>query len=234
MMERPDRESSGELPRAFEPPLLTGQRRVLVEALSGKSVKSDRPIRMYREALRAIERNDGPEAVHVAAYELREMMESLPAMLDVPLVSHDQLQGKVQYLAERWVVCSNHSACRTGTDWSGVLDQHLRLYIESTTEFFQWREANLPSRQQQAVVILRRLLPADVPMPQPLLDRRLSEWRALRDYFNSLTHHGREANRDQFLERMGELETFLLDHLSPRTFEDQDEIDRLILEAEAQ
>ena len=70
-------------------------------------------------------------------------------------------------------------------------------------------------------------------MPQPLVEKRTTEWKDLLRYFNSLTHHNHEPALAQFLEKLGALETFLLEHLAPRTFEDQDEIDRLIREAEA-
>jgi len=188
---------------------------------------------MYVEALRALERNDGLEAHHVAAYELREMMQALPTALDLPVVRHTQVTDRIRLLSKRWKTCSDQSACLTGSAWGGVLDEPLRRFLQAATEFFVWFEEDVPSRRRETALVLSHLLPADYPMPQPLVDKRTAEWKHMLDYFNSVTHHDKDATEAEFLRELGELEAFLLEHLAPRTFEDQDEIDRLVLEAEA-
>ena len=49
-----------------------------------------------------MERADGPESLHVAAYELREFMNELPRALNVPVVQYDQLIAKVQSFVGDW------------------------------------------------------------------------------------------------------------------------------------
>jgi hypothetical protein len=58
-------------------------------------------------------------------------------------------------------------------------------------------------------------------------------WFKLRDYFVGIAHHGGEPSLDEFRQYLGELERFLLDRLSPRTFSDMDEIDFLIAQGES-
>lgn len=234
VIEPPEPNQGVDEPRAAEPPLLTGQRRVLVEALSAKSTKSGRAIRMYEEALQAIRRDDGPEALHVAAYELREMMGALPALLDLPVVHPDSIRNRVQRLSEQWQACADRSTCRKGAVWDGQLDGPLQVFIKEAIEFFKWVEDDIPTRAKEAAAILGRLLPAESPMPQALIDKRTSEWKEIIGFFNSLTHHNSDPVPARFFEQLEALEVLLLEHLAPRTFEDQDEIDRLIRDVEDQ
>ena len=65
---------------------LSGQQRALAEALIRKSKRGSAPVlRMYVAALQAMSRADEPEALHIAAYELREFMIALPSLLAVPV-----------------------------------------------------------------------------------------------------------------------------------------------------
>jgi hypothetical protein len=61
---------------------------------------------------------------------------------------------------------------------------------------------------------------------------RTDEWSDLLQYFNSRAHHNVDVESREFRRRVEELEIFLLEHLEPKTFDDQGEIDRLIGEAE--
>lgn len=226
-------ESAANPPTPAGPGLLTAQRRLLVDALRAKSAKSDRMIGMYDEALQAIQRNDGPEALHTAAYELRELMRALPAALDLPVVLPVQVQDKAKGLAKGWDVCTNQSGCLQGTEWDGAIDEPLKRFLSQASDFFKWMAEELPNRQKETAVVLERLLPASFPMPKALIDKRLAEWKRLLGYFNAILHHNEVPTLGELLERLEALETFLLDHLVPRTFDDQDDIDRLISEVEA-
>ena len=225
-------------PSPFNPPipvgpgLLTGQRRVLIEALRAKSPKSERVVEMYSEALRAIQRNDGPEALHTAAYEIREFMRALPAALDLPVVLPVQIQDKANGLAKHWEACTIGSKCLQGGEWDGAIDEPLRRFLARAVDFFKWMVEEVPNRQKETAIVLQRLLPAAFPMPKALMDRRLTEWKRLLRYFNAILHHNEVPTFGELAGRLEELETFLLEHLTPRTFSDQDAIDRLIEEAE--
>lgn len=229
----PDPGSPTDLPRTDRGPEWTGRRRVLVEALARKGgAKSERAIGMYVEALRAIERNDGPESLHVAAYELREFMNALPQVLDLPVVPYEQLKAKVLTFVAEWKKKAAKTSCLKDGDWEGPIDDHLRVVLESTTTLVSWVEQQIPSRRTEAEAILRRLAPTEHPLPGALMEMRTGEWSELLGYFNHYTHHNNDPDPIEFRSQVDRLEGFLLDHLEPRTFEDQGEIDRLILEVE--
>ena len=61
---------------------------------------------------------------------------------------------------------------------------------------------------------------------------RIDEWSGLLRYFNHCTHHNSDPDPAELRERVERLERFLLDHLEPRTFDDQGEIHCLIQEVE--
>ncbi len=100
-------------------------------------------------------------------------------------------------------------------------------------EFVAWVEKQVPTRRTEATWVLKQLLPTEHSMPAPLLKTRVDEWSDLLRYFNSLAHHNTVADGPQLAARVNDLEVFLLEHLEPRTFDDQDAIDRLIAESEA-
>jgi len=213
--------------------VFSGQARVLVEALRRKSAKSERAIGMYREALRAIARNDGPECLHVAAYELREFMNALPRALDLPILDYEQLMSKVQSFVKDWRVQATKSDCLKADSWEGTIDGALRNLLKSNEVFVAWVEEQAPSRRAEASLVLEKLAPTGNPLPSSLMRMRTDDWSGLLRYFNQGTHHDSEPDPVEFTLNVGRLETFLLDHLEPRTFEDQTEIDRLISEVEA-
>ena len=220
-------------PAPLGPGLLTGERRALIEALRAKCPNSERIIEMYQEALRAIQRNDGPESLHSAAYELREFMRALPAALDLPVVLPAQVQDKVRGLAEHWESCTSRSSCLNDGEWAGPIDEPLSRFLLRAFEFFNWMAEEIPNRQKETAVVLQRLLPASFPMPKALVNRRLAEWKRLLGYFNATLHHNEVPTFNELTNRLEELDTFLMDHLAPRTFDDQDAIDSLIGEVEA-
>ncbi len=188
---------------------------------------------MYMEALRAIARNDGPESVHVAAYELREFMNALPQALDLPLESYEQLREKVQTFVASWQKKSKESACLRDGSWGGIIDIALRDLLTSIGVLVSWVEAQIPTRSAEAKLVLEKLSPTDRPLPSPLMTMRTNDWSGLLNYFNNCTHHNSEPDPVEFKQNVERLEIFLLEHLEPRTFEDQAEIESLIAEVEA-
>lgn len=228
----PASEGPGDRPKPEPASELTRQGRMLVDALTRKSRKSQRAVGMYMEARRAMVRNDSPESLHVAAYEVREFMNELPRALDVPVVSYGQLVEKVQGLIAAWKARSSKSKCLKDGKWDGQIDRNLRRLLGSITKFAKWVEEQVPSRSAEAALVVQKLAPTEHPFPGVLLKIRTDEWAELLQFFNGLTHHNSDPDPLEFTQRLETLERFLLDHLEPQTFADQSEIDRLIREVE--
>ena len=75
--------------------------------------------------------------------------------------------------------------------------------------------------------------PSIESLPEPLRRFIYKDWDDLQKYFNSVCHHNREPDEQEFRERRDELEKFLLERLlPPRTFADFDDIDAIITEGE--
>lgn len=187
---------------------------------------------MYLEALSAIDRVGTVESLHVAAYELREFMNALPTVLDVPVASYPHMKVKVNELVAWFERESVKSESFSDGIRSGDIDGHAGRLLEKLGEFAMWWRTNVPSRRHEIKAVLRELTPIDRPMPEVLWDARSGQWSNLLGYFQGVTHHQKRPALDEFLERLGLLEEFLLDYLEPRTFEDLDEIDSVIAEAE--
>jgi hypothetical protein len=231
MPELPSEQPDDRTAQEIAIPVLGGSRRVLHQALGRKSAPWGI---MYRAALQAIGRVDDPEGLHVAAYELRELMVALPKRLDVPMPAHNERMGdKVRALAERWTRTTARSACRNGDTWQGEIDEVLRVFLTGISEFFTWLTANNPRRKDEAAEALKRLDPTGRPLPRPLASIRVDEWNELLGYFNGVAHHNVTPDRDEFLRYVEALERFLLDHLEPRTFEAFDQIDQLLKRTES-
>lgn len=210
---------------------LTAEASALVEALARKSQKSRRAIDMYLEARRAMTRRN-QESLHVAGYEMREFMNALPRALDLPIVPHQQLNSRLQVFVAECKIKARSSACLRDGEWDGSIDRQLKLLLESLMSFVKWVEEHVPSRRAEAVTVLHRLAPTTYPYPLALVNIRANEWRDLLRYFNGCAHHESDPDPVEFQRQVEALEQFLLDHLEPRTFEDQDEIDRLIQEVD--
>lgn len=186
---------------------------------------------MYLEARRAMAKGN-QESLHVAGYEMREFMNALPRALDLPIVPREQMNDRIQAIVSEYKEKTRNSACFSDGEWDGSLDKQVERLVRSLMKFVKWLEQHVPSRRVESMSVLQRLAPTEHPYPLALMNVRADEWKELLRFFNGCAHHDGDPDPTEFGQRVESLERFLLDHLEPRTFEDQDEIDRLIKEVE--
>ena len=160
-------------------------------------------------------------------------MNALPQALDLPLVRYEQLRGKLQTFVASWQEKSKRSACLSNGSWGGIVDNALRDLLTRIGVFVSWVDAEIPTRTAEATLVLEKLSPTDRPLPSALMTMRTNDWSELLKYFNNCTHHNSVPDPVEFRQNVERLEIFLLEHLEPRTFEDQAEIESLIAEVEA-
>lgn len=185
--------------------------------------------RMYLGALRVLGDEANPEAVPLAAHDLRELMEKLPWSLDVPIrASVGEVGSRVGNLRRLWERTVRTSACYNSGQWQGPIDSPLRRLLNELNRFFTWLSSNYRPRRDEATLALRQL---DGRIPDQLERRKVETWMDLFDFFCDVAHHRVDPSREEFSRRLDELEQFLLDRLQPRTFADFDEIDKLLEEA---
>ena len=233
MSELPEDAPSGR-PSGSDALVLSGQQFALIQAIERLELPSERPLHMYREALRAIQRVDSPESLHVSGYEIREMMNALPPLIGVSSLPRRELAAETRHLQNSWISNAIRSGCHDNGNWKGEVDNRLRSFLKKAGSFLEWFAKNDLTRRQEGVEMFKRFPEGDVPTPQALRDLGPERWSELLKYFNSTTHHDVAVSQQEFLERLGELEALLLAHLSPATADDQDAIDALISEVEGQ
>jgi hypothetical protein len=226
-------ETPSDRPTAPDSVVLTGQQFALVQALQRLGPASDRPLQMYREALHALRREDSPESLHVAGYEVREMMNALPALMGVSPLPHRELSNEARVFSESWSKHATTSGCHDGGQWSGQIDSPLKKFLRKAGAFVEWFGSNVRTRRQESAAMFGKFPEGDLPTPQALREMSVEQWGGLLYYFNTTTHHDALPSRQEFLKRLSELEALLLAHISPKTVDDQDAIDALIAEAEA-
>ncbi len=212
-----------------EPLRLTGRQKALHDALLGRD---PRLAEMYRGAIVALSNLGNPERFPQAAHSIRELLEKMPVYLGFcPRVGGVALAVKVNELRNVWEVAASTSPYIKGNSSSSI-DRTLGQYIRKSREFFEWLDADRPLRVSQVRSTLHGLDPSPRKLPPALTDLRISEWQGYQEYFVKLSHHRNQIDEDEFLSWLDALEIFLLDRLRPRTFHDQEDLLKMIEEAE--
>jgi len=187
---------------------------------------------MYRAATVLINDPSYPDALALSAHAMRELMEKLPRVLDVPAGQNFQMGSRVKSLAEGWERAQAISACKSDDGWSGTIDEPLGGFLEDADTFFHDRARDWISQTQAASSLMRRLEPSGSPMSPTLSKVQVEAWRRTHQYFISVAHHHhvyekRDTDLDEFLQHMRAVELLLLQKLRPRTAADYAEIDDL-------
>jgi len=207
---------------------LDAQERALSDALAAKD---PRLAQMYLGAITVLMQVNNPDRLALASHGLREVMEKIPRYIDVETAALDEKLGEqVRTLEDVWMKATGESSCRQSETWSGQIDLPLVRLLDHLAAFFEWLAKHRPRRRSAIMDAMRQLDPSGMSLPEPLERRTYKTWDNLQRYFNNVSHHNWETNEEQFEERRDELEEFLLDKLSPRTFADFDEIDAIIRE----
>lgn len=189
--------------------------------------------RMYLGALFVLADEANPDRIALSAHGFRELMEKLPAHMDVGMPAHaGSLTSEAKNARIAWGRASNQSSCRKpdGT-WSGAIDAPLRKAIKAMEALFTWLDANKPRRRDEIDLALTRLDPGGRGLPAPLQSLNIAHWETMQDFFVPHSHHKRRSPVEEFEKWVEALERFLLERLVPRTFDDHDAIDEILKEA---
>lgn len=185
---------------------------------------------MYQGGLAVFENSGHADRFAQCAHSLRELMEKIPECLDVPMRAQgERLTVKVRELEGSFAGARESTGCFSESNgWHGRVDRHLRSFLLRADGFFEWFASHYPRRRAEAQSALMRLDSSGRPLPEPLGSLNVDAWFAMREYFQSVAHHRRVAEEGELRGWVDALERFLLERLVPRTFDDFDEIDRLL------
>jgi hypothetical protein len=187
---------------------------------------------MYYAAV-AVLQTELPDRLPLCAHEMREFIEKLPLELaGVPGESAQgpQLGDQVNALVNEYDLAARNSRTRSDGEWTGM-DGHVTRLLRKLDEFVRWFRQH-PTRREQAIGGLQRVDPTPAGLPRLLVEADARVWLQWRRYFNLVAHHSLEASEAEFEGQLAAVESLLLQRLAPPTFENQDEISRLIAEVE--
>mgnify|MGYP001558515587 CR=1 FL=1 len=187
---------------------------------------------IYRGSIVVLGDETNPDRLALSAHGLRELMEKIARYRDVEVKSREggSLTDQANRLEDQWKGATNSGNFSNG-EWKGDIDSPLRTFLGHVAIFFQWKRTNRPRRREAAAEVLRRMEKSGTSLPPRLREMNAKTWLEMRDYFENISHHNDRSHPDEFGEWMGALENFILERLQPRTFEDDDAIDRLLREA---
>lgn len=216
-----------------DPPLgseLRGQQLALYEAISERNGDF---ASWYRGARIAVENTGNPEGLVHAAHSIRELMNNLHRIGDLPVQADaGRLNDKFEAMRSTWDRAKRRSDCYSDDGgWRGEIDDHARRAFAAVDEAIRWQAENRVRWQEQHLATIRQLDVAHDELPSWIENAFVVQWASLRDYFVGVSHR-RGTDRAEFLAALDVFEKFVLERLRPRTFEDQRVLDEAIAEAE--
>jgi len=211
-------------------PGFSAQQAALMRALGVR----DRSLsEMYHGAIRVLGDQENPDRFAQCAHSVRELMEKLPEILDVPTKAlKENLKPKVSDLKMVYLRVRDRTNCFSTNGWVGSIDGHLRTFLQRAEEFFDWFVKHHPTRREELHGALVKMEGSNRELPAPLALRNVDYWEEMRNYFQAVAHHRKESNEQELNLWLDALERFLLDRLAPRTFSDFSAIDAIIQKGE--
>jgi hypothetical protein len=196
--------------------------------------KSEKAGNWYRGGLSALANSTNPDRLPQAAHSIRELMDNLPTLVEVPAEADKAgLGDKFKALITTWERARRASSCHSNGVWTDrPIDIHLRRALSAVDSTIEWYQANRVTRRESAVALIRRLDVSDRVLPRSVENTLSRDWARLRDYFVKVCHHGRETDDAEFNTNLYALERFVLDRMKPKTSAEQATLDQLIEEAE--
>ncbi len=183
---------------------------------------------MYLGALVVLGDTQNPDRFALSAHGIRELVDNMPRHLGVKVVYLGQkLSDKVGEINRGWTSIRPRLAdCNSGSQLS--IDEEIASFFCKLDQLLADSEAIAPGQDQELAEVLRLLDGSRSILPPALEKRNVSGLRALAGFFVRVLHHSTEPREDEFRNRLDLLESFLLDQLRPRTFEEHAALDALL------
>ncbi len=216
---------------APEESVLSGRQKALFQALGKKDTQL---AGMYVGALHVLKSASNQDRIAQAAHSLRELLEKLPRILDMPVQAKPpSMMDKIRPLEKIWSKAKTESPCLKTGGASTAIDSPLRKFLDEAEVFFSWLSSDRPTRKQQAAKVVRGLDPLKKALPQAIERLHVDEWDGYREHFELVSHHTTVDDLEEFTRWVDGVEGYLIDRLIPRTFDDFTALDRIIGEGEA-
>lgn len=220
---RPDRDDR---PSAKLPRTLTLTQMAFLDALSSKRhVLAD----MFRAALTALDTIAGHERFVLAAHEMREIMQLVFPIFDVPKRNTGIQDFDLLPLQKRW---NEAKAQMQNGAWTGTVDGPLAAFLDEFDKQWSQRDQAFLTRKERVRTFWLRSDPPGIRADEESIAKICDEWKRLSNYFNGVAHHNKTTDDGEFNEQCSQCVELLLNRLRPRPYADYQELDALIGEVE--
>jgi len=198
---------------------------VLIKKLA---VKNSNLANIYYGALWALQQEENPDRLALAAHDFRELMEKFPLYVNIGIRPSVSMGSKVNELKTLWTRLINSHRWQDKL-WEGLIDVNIAELLRFLDSFFEWHEKEVPSKTDKVIQVFRELDPTKRKIPYSLEKLNAQFWRTMNEYFQGVSHHGNtNTSYDEFCEYVYSLEQFLIERIERRTFDDHSEIDSII------
>lgn len=207
------------------------------EKRNGDGLKVYGLSRIYYGAVYAMDDSENADHFAHAAHGLRELMEKLAwsvpsAQVPSPKGSPPGLKALVHELHGAWGKATRNTKNFKNGVWGGDIDMHSAKFLGRLDDFFNKANTLKPLKAQQGENLLKHTDFLHYPLPQPIEQIRLQEWRSYDEYFQEVAHHGSVTSEDDFTSWVIRFEEFLLARLAPQTSRSKKKIIAIIKEGE--
>lgn len=216
--------------RRPQPVKLSGQQQAMRNALASKNQELGM---MYEAALAVLASDEVPDRLALAAHDIREVMEKLPEFIQAPVQAQkESLRVKVNSLQDSWRHTLAKSICHQDERWVGQIDRPLSGFLKRIAVFFGWYETHAPRRRQEIAHAIQQLDVSGRRLPGRLEELSVERWDRTKAFFQLVAHHRKQTTLAELHQWLSDFEQCVLNLTSPRTFDDFDDIDRIIEEGE--
>jgi hypothetical protein len=204
---------------------LREEQKILLDTLSRRSTPLGE---IYLGGLKIFMDDANPFRHQLAAHAFRELIDHLAKSTGAVVVKGDGTRSRLVPVRKAFVALTEANGLTNdlSRDLSG-LSEALNVELR---KFFSWQYDNQPERRLKTAVMLTQLAGPGPALPSDVIGDEISSWVRSHDYFNSVAHGGKRAERDEFVSKLYSVEDILLRRVNPRPLSDLDEIDALIQE----
>lgn len=187
--------------------------------------KHEKVAKIYLGAILVLRQFDNPDRVSLCAHGVRELINSLPRFIDVPIVkeARQQLGNFADALQLDWQKVVDEGIWPGKPPWTGEINTCLRVFLERAMLLVEAHASIREGRRTQVKEIIKKQNFSAVPLPETIEDLKAKEWDEYRNYFTRVAHHS-STNEGEFLQYLTNFEYLLLNYLKPRTFDTHAEL----------
>jgi hypothetical protein len=171
----------------------------------------------------------------LSAHGIREILEKLPehsSVSGMPLKVHKPSPTTLALeICKVWNLI-NPKLWPGTPPWTTVPDPSMRHFLLAFEKFASDFDVIAPNRRKKAKVFFQKFNLSSAPLPEPIETVKYRTFKDFTTYFQNICHHTLKVTPNEFAEKLNKFEYFLLGILKPKPFDSQEELDKIIREAE--